>query len=190
LPLDHELSTPAARRAAVDLVVQRAKLVPDRELRSGIQELSVTLDVEIPAAAPDQYAPLTWDQARIAERFGLRFGASTVTHPILARTDDAHASYEIKHSWKRLNDELTVPSPVYCYPNGQRGDFGPRAFALCREQGILAGVTAMPGYLNAGVLRSDVESRYQIPRFNAPESTAELIRITSGLEVALSRLRG
>lgn len=188
-PLEYDLETPVARRAAIDDMVGRGKLISDQELRSGIRDLSGSLNVEIPVSPPDWYAPLSWDQARIAERFGLRFGPSTVTHPILSRTDDAKARYEIEHSWKRLKAELCSPCPVHCYPNGQQGDFGVESFALCREQGLLAAVTAMPGYVDSGVLRGEPDSRYQIPRFNAPASRAELLRITSGLEAALSLLR-
>lgn len=188
-PSSYDLNTPEARRVAIDDVVARAKLIPDRQLRSGILDLSEAVGVELPSAPPDQYAPLTWDQARIAERFGLRFGPSTVSHPILSRTDDAQARYEIEHSWQRLKTELSSPTPVHCFPNGQEGDFEPRSFELCREQGIVAAVTAIPGYVDAGVLRAAPDNCYMIPRFNAPASRAELTRITSGLEAALDRVR-
>ena len=112
-----------------------------------------------------------------------------MSHPILSRTDDAQARYEIEHSWRRLQTELSSPTPVHCYPNGLAGDFGPGSFGLCREQGIVAAVTAIPGYVDSGVLRAAPDNRYQIPRFNAPASRTELTRITSGLEAAMELLR-
>jgi hypothetical protein len=84
---------------------------------------------------------MTWDQVRFAERFGVRFGPSTVTHPVIARVEDGVAEWEIRQSWLRVRTETIRPLPIFCYPNGLRNDSASGAAADSARR-FLGAVTA------------------------------------------------
>lgn len=188
--LQYDLSTGPGRQAASRDFTERCKLVDNAERLAAIQRVAVAVGHELPSAPPEEYRPMTWDQARIAERFGIRFGASTVSHPVLSRVDDGTAAYEIEQSWRRIREELNRPMPVFCYPNGFRSDFGEREIRLLVRAGLLGAVTAEPGYLRPHDLRTSSRAAYGVPRFSGPESLPQLVRIAGGLGLFLSSFSG
>lgn len=175
-------------RAQADLT-HRCKRAPDAEKHAAIGRLAVALEVELPDAAPEAYAPMTWDQARAAERGGMTFGPHTETHPILSMTPDAQSARELDHPWRRLDQELAHPVPVFCYPNGGPGDFGPREIATLRQLGIRGAVIGSPGFESAARFRSTTDAPYLMPRFAWPEDRPNLVQYVSGLERFKDRLR-
>lgn len=184
-----DLSAPSGS-LIMNRMIERCKRVPDSERHAAIHRMAVAVECELPAVPPAEYRPLTWDQARIAERFGIRFGPGSVSHSILSRLDDATAAYEIEHSWNRLKEELSSPSPIFCYPNGKTPDFGPREVRLCAQAGLLGAVSAEHAYLNPRALSKTPSSAFAIPRFSAPESFVEVVRLLSGLQVLLGAVLG
>ena len=112
----------------------------------------------------------------------MTFGPHTVTHPILARTSDTQLRYELSESWSRLRAEARNPVPIYCYPNGQAGDFGEREMAILSELGFSAAVTGITGYAGAAHLRAENFGRFRVPRFAYPDSVPELLLLASGAE--------
>ena len=129
------------RWAAQDLLGERLKLVPNHVRLECLAQLSCQLDVPVPDRPPNEYRVLTWDELRAAETRGIRFGAHTMTHPILSRCTEAEANYEIGASIEQVRAELSNPSSVFCYPNGRGVDFGNREtamVALAGQQGALS----------------------------------------------------
>ena len=118
----------------------------------------------------------------------MRFGPHTVTHPILARADDAQAQWEIESSWDRLRQEVSRPMPVFCYPNGRQDDFGPREFGILRRLGVLGAVTAEPGHAtNRGFTQPD--GAFRVPRFSFSNEHDENLRYASHLELLWQQVR-
>lgn len=178
----YDLRDPGHQRNAREELVGRCKELPDAAKRDLIARLAEAADVEIPTTAPDRYRPMTWNEARACERGVMRFGPHTVTHPILARTAQQQAEFEIRESWSRLRMELADPVPVFCYPNGQEGDFGEREMRILRDCGLLGAVTGSPGYASQASTASDPTARFLIPRFAWSDDIAEVLQYASGLE--------
>ena len=189
--LHYRLDDPPARgRACADLV-ERLKRVDDATRRAAIAALARDLDVELPAAPPARYAPMTWDDARRCCARGATFGPHTVTHPVLSRVADRESECEIRDSWSRVRAELPGGPPVFCYPNGDRDSFTPREQRLVRAAGMAAAVTTVDGFASGRGLRADAGAgRYAVPRFPYLEGTAAFRQIVVGFERAKRGVRG
>lgn len=184
-----ELSSPAGRQAAIRGFVEYCKTLPEAGRLAAIAALAERAEVPLPSRPPAQYRPMTWEQARRLEGRGMRFGPHTVTHPILARTDDAQAEREIRGSWQRLGQEVTRPVSVFCYPNGLRGDFGEREFGVLGQLGLRGAVTAEPGYASLQAMSAPT-GRFHVPRFSFSESVDLNARYASRVELLLMKLLG
>ncbi len=166
--------------------IQHCKALPEAEKEAAIARLAAAAEVEIPRAAPARYAPMSWDTLRSYEQRGMRFGPHSMTHPILSRTPDAIAEREIAGSWQRLREEAREPAPVFCYPQGEAGDFGPRDYAILARTGLLAALTGIAGYVDRRCAGPD--TRWRIPRFPYAESHINIQYVT-GLEHLKDKLR-
>ena len=171
----------SAGRAARS-IVDRIKLVPDPERRRILDSIPELIDADVPTKPPPRYASMTWDEIRRCGNGVTTFGAHTVSHPILARTDDSVARAEIETSWRRLRQETTAAIPVFCYPNGSRSDITSREIGLLRDVGLSAAVTSQPGYATPGEFAAHPDHPYLVPRFPYGESTTDLVQVVSGVE--------
>jgi peptidoglycan/xylan/chitin deacetylase (PgdA/CDA1 family) len=173
-------SDAAARLAAQDSFTEACKSVPDAEKLAAIDRLAAAAEVALPSAPPPAYAPMTWDQLRAAERRGMSFGPHTRTHPVLSRASDEQAPREIRESCERLAQEAADPDPIFCYPNGQRGDFGARETNALGELGLEAAVVGYPGY--AERFEKGGEAQYRLRRFSYSEDPIEMVQVLTGFE--------
>ena len=185
----HELAEPGRRAAAQADFIDRCKRLREPDKIDAIRRLAESAEVDVPATPPAKYAPMDWSTLRAAERLGMSFGPHTVTHPILARTDDAQSTYEITESWSRLQSEARHPVPIFAYPNGHEEDVGPREFTTMRQVGIRGGVIGLPRYATARRFR-ERDGEYLIPRFPCPTSLPNLIQQVTGMERLKLLLRG
>jgi peptidoglycan/xylan/chitin deacetylase (PgdA/CDA1 family) len=86
---------------------------------------------------------LAWDEVADLDRAGrLRFGAHTITHPILTALDAPTARAEIAGSKSALEARLGHPVPAFCYPAGL---FGARERALVAQAGFRLATSCEPG---------------------------------------------
>jgi peptidoglycan/xylan/chitin deacetylase (PgdA/CDA1 family) len=175
------------RDAACLAFVERCKRVPEAEKQAAIGRLAEALEVSLPAAPPPGSAPMSWDDLRRAEAGGMRFAPHTVTHPVLARTGDTQAEHEIRESWARVRAEARHPVDVFCYPNGQFADFGPREVAIQRACGLTAAVVGELGYAERA---REPDGRYAIRRFPFPDDVGVAAQYAGGFERLKARLRG
>jgi peptidoglycan/xylan/chitin deacetylase (PgdA/CDA1 family) len=180
--LQYDTSTVGSRGAAVGDFNERCKSVPDSVRVRAIRDLEQAVGAPLPHDPPPCYRPMTWEQARQAERKGVRFGPQTVSHPILSRVDDERSEQEITESWSRLKQEVSRPLPVFCYPNGLVSDFGRREIAVLERLGFLGALTCQPGYADRALLTRQPESCFQLPRFATPDYLPRLVQFVSGLE--------
>jgi len=112
----------------------------------------------------------------------MTFGPHTVTHPVLARTDDGQSSHELRESWSRLKQETPNAVPVFCYPNGRFKDFSRREVATLRELGFLGAVVGEWGYASAHRFDETPESPFGVQRFPYPEDLGHFMQVVTGFE--------
>ena len=97
--------TESRYEAAVRLNSQFKKL-PDEEKEREIANLAHDLKVEIPNSPPDEFAPLSWEQARELDANGVSIGSHTVTHPILTNVTSSQLDFELTVSRSRIKEML------------------------------------------------------------------------------------
>jgi peptidoglycan/xylan/chitin deacetylase (PgdA/CDA1 family) len=170
------------RIRVMDEFAALCKRVPETEKLAGIKRLADAAEVEVPSTPPAHCAPMSWEQLRDCEKLGMTFGPHTVTHPVLSRTDDAIASFEITESWTRLRAEAHRPVPIFCYPNGGWDDFGEREISVLRRLGLAGAVVGEPGYANAQTFQEEDASRFRVQRFGFPDELPHMIQYVSGVE--------
>ena len=177
----------AGRQAAQWSFTEACKSVPDAEKNAGIERLAAVAEVALPGSAPPAYAPMTWDQLRAAERRGMTFGPHTRTHPVLSRASDEQSPREIRDSLERLAQEARDPDPIFCYPNGQRGDFGRREIDTLTALGIEAAVVGYSGYATRHEKGS--EERFLLRRFSYSPEPLDFLQCVTGFERFKSLMR-
>ena len=177
-----EWTDAASAASAARSIVSRMKLVPDAERRRILDAIPSLVEADVPSTPPPRYASMSWDEIRRCARGVTTFGAHTVTHPILARTDDGVGRSEIATSWRRLQEETSAAIPVFCYPNGDEGDLSARETGMLRDAGLTAAVTSRPGYASPAQFHSHPDSPYLVPRFPYGDKTTELVQVVNGVE--------
>lgn len=98
-----------------------------------------------PDFAPDHpFAVLDAAAIRETARKGLmRFGAHTMTHPLLSALDDAAVEAEIGGSVAAVAAASGQPCRTFAYPNGRYIDFDDRSLASLRANGVEMAVTTL-----------------------------------------------
>ncbi len=143
-----------------------------------LAELETRANVAIPSEVPEEYRVMTWDAIRECETRGVRFGAHSLSHPVLSQVSSAIAEQEILGSVQRLKAELRNPSSVFCYPYGLANDFGSREVEILRRAGVAHAVSAMPGLVRpfADKKAELGEFPWRIPRFAFDGRSAMTLR--------------
>ena len=190
MSLEYQWTTPAERIRAQLQFTEACKRVRDEDKHAAIRLLAEVADVQLPERAPREYAPMTWDELRTCERSGMTFGPHTVTHPVLSRVSDQQSRWELEESWRRLRQESTAPSPVFCYPNGQKDDYSQREIATLRHLGLIGAVVGAEGFVSAQATRQNAHASFTARRYPFPDDLPRLVQYVSGLESAKSLLRG
>jgi peptidoglycan/xylan/chitin deacetylase (PgdA/CDA1 family) len=188
--LSYELGGNDMRLKAQDDFTQRCKIIADDAKHRTISALAEAAGVELPEKPPQQYAPMSWDQARVCEERGMTFGPHTVTHPILSRTDSHQSKLEIEESWLRLSKEVRHPVNIFCYPNGQWEDFGQREIEVLQKLGLQGAVVGEPGFADPLPFENDPVGRFKVMRFGFPDTLPHLVQYVSGIERCKLMVRG
>ena len=163
-------------------IVEFMKSLDDELIPGLIDQLSHATNVNIPSEPPEKYRPMTWDTARELEKKGIRFGPHTVSHPILSRVSDEKSEHEITDSWRRINEELANPVPIFCYPNGRSCDYGAREIEFVRKAGLIGAVSTIQKQVEV-----DTGSNlygFNLPRLSFPYSFEDLIQYSTWIEHA------
>jgi len=91
---------------------------------------------------------LDWDGvAQMARHPLVAIGAHTLTHPVLARCDEARMRDEMAGSREAIRRRLGVTPAHLSYPFGDRQSAGLREFETAAELGFAGAVTTRPGVL-------------------------------------------
>jgi peptidoglycan/xylan/chitin deacetylase (PgdA/CDA1 family) len=181
-PVRYDLCHEEAIATAQNDFVERCKMLGNDVKLCAINSLADNAEVDMPVRPPVMYAPMTWDHARACENKGMTFGPHTVTHPVLSRTTADCSEWEIIESWRRLCAEVRNPVPIFCYPNGQWHDFGPREIDVFRKTGLSGAVVGEPGFAEPASFNRDKDGPYKVCRLSFPETLSDLIQYVSGIE--------
>lgn len=135
---------------------------------------------------PEIYRPLEWAEINEMVQSGLvSIGSHTHTHAILTRCRPQEAEEELLLSKEIIEKKTGRPCRLFCYPNGERGDFNEETKRRLKEAGYLAGLTTVFG-------ANDAESDpLELKRIGAPHrgGRVEFVMNLYGVTQFLSDLK-
>lgn len=100
----------------------------------------------IDGQAPAPAKMLSWNKIKEMERFGIEYGAHTVTHPNLNRLSLKKATWEISESKNRLEEKLQSPVKLFAYPYGHSHSFSKSIQTSVQKAGYIGACTTLPGW--------------------------------------------
>jgi peptidoglycan/xylan/chitin deacetylase (PgdA/CDA1 family) len=179
-------ANPEDKRDLVRTLRNFNKRLPNQTAEAAVKNLAERLEVKLPEEAPDEYQPITWEQARSLESRYIEFGPHTQRHPILAQISVEEAKNEIVGSWRALQANMANPVPIFCYPSGREGvDFGAREQELVKQAGLIGALSADPGYVHLNKTNNNL---YALKRFSFPDDMAHFKQYCSWLEHAKEKI--
>jgi len=147
------LGTESDRAFAASHALATLKPLPEAERLAAVRAIGGELrngDARTPARGAEPPLMLDWERVRAMRRAGIRFGAHTVTHPILSRVTPERARDEVVESKRAIERELGEEVTLFAYPNGRSEDFTDETVALVRAAGFHAAVTTRFGANETG----------------------------------------
>lgn len=158
----HELGSTAAKKAAITALIDQIKYLPVDERITITESMAQLAGVTLPGDLM-----MRSDEVKALRDAGMQIGAHTVSHPILARLDDAQARQEIAESREFLERLLGERVGLFAYPNGKPGeDYTPRSVEVVRELAFDAAVSTEWGASSQG------DDELQIKRFTPWDQTS------------------
>jgi peptidoglycan/xylan/chitin deacetylase (PgdA/CDA1 family) len=147
---EYASATPAEKTAVFADLYATLRAGPEPRLRAATASLCDIAGVDRTALVRDLC--LGWDEiaALSTDEPALTIGAHTLSHPMLAKWDEADARCEIAESKSEIEARLGRPVRHLAYPVGDPGSAGTREFRLASEAGFATAVTTRPGHLFAG----------------------------------------
>ena len=91
---------------------------------------------------------LNWGEVIEMKKYGVSFGAHTMSHPFLPGIETSLAQYEIRHSKELIEKQTGQAVSHFAVPNGKEDDFADGLKDFCREIGFDTIVLTEPGVLN------------------------------------------
>ena len=153
--------TLAERRAAISQLIDQLKYLPLAQRAALADQVAQCAGVAI----PNNLMMTSADLLHLRQS-GMQIGAHTLSHPVLARLDDAQARQEIQGSQQFLQQLLGERVSLFAYPNGQPGvDYGQRHVEQVRRLGFEAAVSTQWGASTAD------DDPFQIRRFTPWDTT-------------------
>jgi peptidoglycan/xylan/chitin deacetylase (PgdA/CDA1 family) len=170
----------ADRQGSLSKFIHALKNLPEHERHVAVARLARACGVDLPQAAPNDRSPLTWSAVRRLAASGVEFGPHTVTHAYLAPMTTDEIVWELEGSYRRLQQEIENPVPVFCYPYGRREDLSELVTQVSKDLGIRAAVTAVPGYVDTRGLGT--LDPFRLPRFAFPSKLIDFHQVVTGFE--------
>ncbi|GGC72952.1 hypothetical protein GCM10011362_21810 [Marinobacter halophilus] len=146
-------------------------------------ELYPKLEVDFPSDIPEEYRPMSWDDARSLRTRGHGVYPHTQSHRILSMLSLAEKREEIRGSLKRVVDELAYIPQVFAYPTGRLGDYDGRDIEELKQTGFSMAFNTVAAYVMQG------QDHYQLPRFSLPEDSEDFLQIINRFEALKQTLR-
>ncbi|MGH8851496.1 MAG: polysaccharide deacetylase family protein [Casimicrobiaceae bacterium] len=151
----HAIGSPQQRKVAIGAILALLKYLPRDERQARVD----TIAAQAKVALPDDLM-MTGDQLRSVAAAGMTIGGHTVTHPILARLDEAAARREIADGRDALEAIVRQPVRLFAYPNGKPDvDYAGAHVRMAKQLGFAAAVSTAAGAAQRG------DPLHQLPRF-------------------------
>ncbi|MBF0619138.1 MAG: polysaccharide deacetylase family protein [Candidatus Omnitrophica bacterium] len=146
---DRPIRTPRERLSAYVAIKTFLKNIHQEQREGLIIPVEAALGVALVPGdeMPAFFQPLSWAQAReMAASDLVTIGSHTHEHFILGRTSVQEARRQLSLSKERIEAETGRPCILFCYPNGDEGDFSDTTSALVQEAGYCCALTTVPGH--------------------------------------------
>jgi peptidoglycan/xylan/chitin deacetylase (PgdA/CDA1 family) len=157
----HAIESPQQQKAAIGAILALLKYLPQDERQSRVDSIAAQAGV----ALPDDLM-MSSDQLRSVAAAGMGIGGHTVSHPILARLDDATAQREIADGRDALQAIVRQPVRLFAYPNGKPNvDYAGAHVRMAKDLGFAAAVSTAAGAARVG------DPLHQLPRFTPWDRT-------------------
>ncbi len=168
-----ELNGDASRSDASERINSILKRLPDETKEEAVGRLAQALDVMLPNLPPEEFRPVTWEQAREMDVNGIEIGSHTMTHPILTNISDERLRRELYESKLRLEEALGRQVEQFCYPNGDNDE---RVQCEVARAGYRVAVTCVGGLNKRG------DDPLTLRRIHTERDLAHFLQSTSGFE--------
>ena len=152
----YDLGTWEGKQKAQISILWYLRSLEDDERVECLECLSQELNV--PSHASDSELMLNWQEVKEMHCAGIRFGAHTVTHPILSRLSLDKAVQEIRESKSMIEKELQVKISAFAYPSGRPQDFNAEIKEIVKQEGFRCAVSTTPGS------NSEVDDLFEMKR--------------------------
>jgi len=139
------------------------RTIDDEKRRTFIPRIFVELGVSAGLSVPNPM--LSWDEIKQMSKQKITFGAHTISHPALSRTNGARLETEIVGSKSKIEEALDLPVLHFAYPFGQPSDVSDEAKKIVQRAGFSSAVTTVWGFNRPG------DDLYDLKRFS-PRSNA------------------
>lgn len=164
----HPGASLASRRAEARKLLGALKRIAEPRRVRALEQLDREAAVELAPADRALSAAMNWDQVREMSRAGMEFGSHTVTHPILARVEDAAAlRFELEASRATIERETGVPVLSLAYPVGGRDAVDSRVLEAVAAAGYEFAFT-----YQSGVNRLGTGERFMLRRLHVEPCVA------------------
>jgi peptidoglycan/xylan/chitin deacetylase (PgdA/CDA1 family) len=158
----------------------KLKRLPDEAKNTKIEEIAKSLNVEIPKLPAQEFAPMSWQQAREMDAQNVKIESHTVTHPILTNIDRARLDDELRRSKMCLENALNRKIEHFCYPNGNLNADVRKAV---ENAGYQSAVTTEYGF------NDEQANQYSLKRIDAAAPIEKFAQSASGFEAFTRKIR-
>jgi peptidoglycan/xylan/chitin deacetylase (PgdA/CDA1 family) len=155
-----DLSSPRARRAAIDRALWWLKQSPEETRSRFLDSLAADMEVELPESA-GRGMHLSWDEIKEMAAEGIHFGSHTVTHPILSHVGESQLQKEISLSKQTIEEHLGREVMAFAYPAGRRTRFNDNVQSIVARCGYSYAVSYEEGAAIEGAC-----DRFALPRIH------------------------
>lgn len=152
------------RRACEKNLREGFKRIPQESRGGAVEALEERLGQKLSwETVPEIYRPVNWDEVREMQASGLvSFGSHTHTHLVASRCQLGTFETELALSREIIERETSRPVRLFCYPDGNMGDFNGVTHEAVQKAGYLCALTTVPGAVSP---RSNL---YELKRMGAP----------------------
>lgn len=147
-------------------------------------ELYQKVQVEFPSSIPEEYRPMSWQDARSLKARGHGVYPHTFSHRILSTLSPDEKRQEIHVARKRIEQELGFVPEVFAYPTGRLSDYDAADIAELKRVGFKMAFNTVPAYVGPS------SCVYELPRFSLPGDLIHFIQIVNRLEALKEKIPG